>query len=157
MILIDNTVLSNFSLVENLLLLEEFCQGKGASTGHVFTEFQHGIDEGIFHKASLEWLKKVEIENRKEELLFKNLRNKLGAGEASSLAIAICRKYALLTDDMAARKIGFIEGVRISGSVGVLIELIRIGRINRNTGNNILKGFIDYGYYSPVDKLDDLL
>ncbi len=157
MILIDNTVLSNFALVGELLLLEDYCGDKGTTTGMVIAEFERGVNEGIFINVKLDWLKRLNLEGSNEESLFANLSKRLGAGEASCLAIAIHRKHDLLSDDMAVRKIALQEGVRLSGSVGVLLELIRMGRISLEMGNKILKGFIRHGYFSPVDRLDALL
>jgi predicted nucleic acid-binding protein len=157
MILIDNTVLSNFALVKEMALLKEYCRSQGAMTGHVRTEFEKGIAQGILSDVNLDWLQKVDLEGAEEYALFGNLRRRLGAGEASCLAIAIRRQSDLLSDDMAVRKIALREGVRLSGSIGVLLELIRIGRISLETGNKILKGFIYYGYFAPVDKLNGLL
>ena len=57
---------------------------------------------------------------------------------------------------MAVRKIALREGVRFSGSIGVLLELTRMGRIGLEKGNEIFNGFIKCGYYSPVNKLDGL-
>ncbi len=82
---------------------------------------------------------------------------RLAAGESSCLAIAMHRKYDLLSDDTAVRKIALQEGIRLSGSIGVLLELIRQEKISIQTGNTILKGFIDCGYFYPADRLDEFL
>jgi predicted nucleic acid-binding protein len=105
MILIDNTVLSNFALVGELILLKDYCQGKGAATEYVLAEFERGIKEGIFVSIKLDWLKKSALADVKEKSFFGTLCKRLGAGEASCLAIAIYRGYDLLSDDMAIRKI----------------------------------------------------
>jgi predicted nucleic acid-binding protein len=157
MILIDNTVLSNFALVGELILLKDYCQGKGATTEYVLAEFERGIKEGIFINTNLDWLKNLALVDVKESSLFKTLSKRLGAGEASCLAIAMYREYDLLSDDMAVRKVALREKVRISGSIGVLLELIRIEKINLEKGNKILRNFIKYGYFSPVDRLNELL
>ena len=157
MILIDNTVLSNFALAGKLPVLENYCKDKGVTTKEVLMEFERGINAGIFTNINLIWLKIIDLANEEEKLLFMNIRKKLGAGEASCLAVAINMGYDLLTDDMAVRKIALREGIRLSGSVGVLLELIRLKEISIEMGNKILKDFIKYGYFSPVDRLDDLL
>ena len=155
MILLDNTVLSNFALIEQISLLEEYCGDKAATTIYVFNEFERGIKEELLPDIVLDWLKKHDL-NEKENKSFLNLSEKLGKGEASCLAIAMHRGYDFLSDDMAVRKIALREGIRLSGSIGVLLELIRIRKISLKEGNNILNKFIKYGYYSPVDKLDGL-
>lgn len=42
MILIDNTVLSNFALVNELGLLQAYCKDQGGLTNHVLVEFEQG-------------------------------------------------------------------------------------------------------------------
>lgn len=157
MILLDNTVLSNFALVGELQLLEEYCGDRGATTSHVFREFEKGVKEGFFINIELGWIRRLNFEGEKERQLFENLSKKLGVGEASCLAIAMHRGYGFLSDDMAVRKIALREGIRLSGSVGVLLELIRGGNISLERGNEILRGFIGFGYFSPMDRLDGLL
>jgi len=157
MILIDNTVLSNFALIGELNLLQDYSRGKGTTTDYVLAEFERGVKEGIFINTNLDWLEVLTLVEYKEKTLFEILSKRLGAGESSCLAIAINRGYDLLSDDMAVRKIAMREGIRLSGSIGVLLELIRIDRISTEKGNTILRGFIKHGYFSPVDKLDELL
>lgn len=157
MILIDNTVLSNFALIGELNLLRYYSQGKGAISGYVLAEFERGAKEGIFINTSLDWLEVLTLVDSKEKSLFEIFSKRLGVGESSCLAIAISRGYDLLSDDMAVRKIAMHEGVRLSGSIGVLLELIRTNRISIEKGNTILSGFIKHGYFSPVDKLNELI
>ena len=157
MILIDNTVLSNFALAGEINLIRDYCQGKGVVPGYVFAEFERGVKEGIFTNANLWWLETLTLEDAKEKSLFEIFSKRLGVGESACLAIAISRGYDILTDDMAVRKIAMREGVRLSGSIGVLLELIRINRISLEKGNAILSSFIKHGYFSPVDKLNELI
>ncbi len=157
MMLIDNTVLSNFALVDEMVLLKDYCKDKGCLTNHVRAEFEQGIRQEIFIDVKLDWLKRVDLESPEETSLFANLVKRLGSGEASCLAIAIYRKYDLLSDDMAVRKIALREGIRLSGSIGVLLELIRNERIHLETGNKVLRDFIVCGYFSPVDRLNEFL
>ncbi len=112
MMLIDNTVLSNFALAGELNLLECYCQGKGSTTYHVLNEFEKGVQKGIFSNTDLGWIVKITSMNEKEESLFKILCKRLGAGEASCLAIAMCRGYDLLSEPV--RKTAMREGVRLS-------------------------------------------
>jgi len=155
MILLDNTVLSNFALVKQMALLKEYCGDKAASTNNVFDEFKQGVKERIFTDTEFDWIRGLDL-SEKENTMFLNFCKKLGKGEASCLAIAISRGHDLLSDDMAVRKIALREGVRFSGSIGVLLELTRMGGIGLEKGNEILNGFIKCGYYSPVNKLDGL-
>ena len=157
MILLDNTVLSNFALADEIHLLEEFCRGTGATTVKVVAEFDAGVTQGLFNPPDFNWLKILDFENEIEKSMFARLNQRLGAGEASCLTLAILRKYDFLSDDMMVRKMAYREGVRISGSIGVLIALIEMERITLATGNNVLLNFIRHGYFSPTDKLNEFL
>lgn len=76
MILLDNTVLSNFALVGELQLLEEYCGDRGATTSHVFREFEKGVKEGFFINIELGWIRRLNFEGEKERQLLKTcLRN----------------------------------------------------------------------------------
>jgi predicted nucleic acid-binding protein len=73
------------------------------------------------------------------------MRRRLGEGETSSLAVAVSRGYSFLTDDMKARRVAQTAGVTVSGSVAVLLELIRTQNITLEEGNNVLRTFIRHG------------
>lgn len=47
MILIDNTVLSNFALTGSLRSVRRFCRGRGLTTRIVYEEFQAGVESGF--------------------------------------------------------------------------------------------------------------
>lgn len=157
MILVDNTVLSNFALVDELPLLKQFCKGLGATSEYVLSEFEKGVQEGYFKNLDLSWLTKLDLKNEIERNMFAFLCQRLGTGEASCLVLAIQREYDFLSDDMMVRKMALREGIRVSGSIGVLVELIHKNNITLQKGNEILKGFIREGYFSPVARLDDFI
>ncbi len=52
MILINNTVLSNFALGQAVPLIAEFCSGKGRVTEQVLAEFEQGVQQGILPTTS---------------------------------------------------------------------------------------------------------
>jgi hypothetical protein len=101
-ILINNTVLSNFALAQAIPLLREFCAGKGRITAQVLAEFEEGVRQGILPITTLKWLRWVRLRGRQERGHILQLCTQLGAGEASCLAIAILRGYDFLSDDMKA-------------------------------------------------------
>ncbi len=157
MILIDNTVLSNFALTGRLQLLRTYCAGQGLTTRAVEAEFQEGIKQRLFLETDISWVRKTDLRSRAEHVLFRRFRGSVDAGEASCLSLAIHRNHNLLTDDLDARQLARREGVSVSGTVGVLVSLVKESVISLEEGNRILKAFIDTGYFSPVEALDDLI
>jgi predicted nucleic acid-binding protein len=99
MILLDNTVLTNFALTCDLELLCLFAGNKGATTDLVSAEFSKGVNIGVLPESDLTWLKIVQVRGRREKVLFRSLRRELDIGEASCLAIAITRGCDFLSDD----------------------------------------------------------
>ena len=62
MILLDNTVLSNFALADEFPLLKEFCRGSGATTLKVVDEFDAGVGQGLFKALDFSWLRILDKE-----------------------------------------------------------------------------------------------
>ncbi len=102
MVLVDNTVLSNFAKVNRLDLLKRAFE-KLYVTEQVFEEFKLGIKRGVLPNISLDF-EVLKLDGEKIEL-YNSLRVKLGKGEASCLAIAKNRNMKFLTDDSDARKV----------------------------------------------------
>jgi len=154
MVLVDNTVLSNFVKVNRLNLIKRAFD-RVYVTEQVLEEFRFGVKRGVLPDVELDFeilkLKDEEVE------LYNALRVKLGKGEASCLAIAKHRNMKVLTDDSDARKMANILGVPVSGTIGVLVRCVEEGVITKEEGNRILKEMIAKGFYSPVSDLDEVL
>ncbi len=97
------------------------------------------------------------IESSQEEFLFRLFIETFGNGESSCLSIAISRNFKVLTDDLDARKLAQRRGVPISGTIGVLVEAVREEVLSINEGNAMLSEMVEKGYFSPFEKLDDLI
>ncbi len=154
MVLIDNTVLSNFAKVNRLDLLKRAFE-KLYVTEQVLEEFKLGIERGVLPNISLDF-EVLKLEGEEIEL-YNSLRAKLGKGEASCLAIAKSRNMKFLTDDSDARKAANILGVPVSGTIGVLVRCIERNIISKEEGNKILKEMIAKGFYSPISDLDEIV
>ncbi len=154
MVLVDNTVLSNFAKVNRLDLLRKAFE-KIYVTEQVLEEFKLGVKRGVLPNVSLDFevlkLREDEIE------LYNSLRVKLGKGEASCLAIAKNRNMKFLTDDSDARRVANILGVPVSGTIGVLVRCVKKNIISKEKGNQILKEMIKKGFYSPISDLDEIV
>lgn len=63
----------------------------------------------------------------------------------------------MVTDDLAARQLAHERGVPLTGTVGILLALVRDGVLSLTEANATLAEMIDRRYRSPVDRLDDLV
>ena len=102
MVLVDNTVISNFAKVNRVDLLKGAFE-KVYVTEQVLEEFRVGVRRGVLPDVTLDF---EVVEVREDELeLYNALRVKLGKEEASCLTIAKNRNMKVLTDDSDARKV----------------------------------------------------
>lgn len=153
--LLDNTVLSNFALVNRIELLTNAFGNQSATTSQVLDEFENGVARGRLPETRLDWLEILDME-AEEEPLFGELLARVNAGEASCLAIAVQRNGRVLTDDRDARKLAAQLKIPVSGTLGILLRLVQINVLALSEANDILGQMIIGGYRSPVEKLEDL-
>ncbi len=154
-VVVDTTVLSNFSLVGRLDILKRLFMGELCTTDEVLREIRVGMDRKVLPQTDWSWIKIVEIES--EMHLYSKLCERFGKGEASCLAIALNRGLKILTDDIDARKFAQRRGIPVSGTLGILAAAVEDGIITLEEGNRLLSEMIEKGYYSPVESLDEIL
>lgn len=79
-------------------------------------------------------------------------RFRLGHGETEALVIASQRGWMLATDDAAARKIlnSYSPPVRLTGTLGLLKELIEKGALNRKEATELLSLMQSRGGWLPT-------
>ena len=93
LVLLDNTVLSNFALVERSELLSQLWGDTICTTQEVLTEYARGVASGVV--PAVMWNKLVTIELTKAEQQFAaDLLPRLGAGELVRLVRDGCLTYA---------------------------------------------------------------
>ena len=137
MILIDNTVLSNFALVQQPEFIRlAFLEDVGTSD-EVMVELERGVTLGRLLAYQWEWLNIIRM-TTVERQQFRQLGGQLGAGEASCLAIAAHRKWKIATDDKAARKWAVRLHIPHTGTLGILGILITYHHITFTEGNACL-------------------
>ena len=163
----DATVLSNFAAADQLSVLKARYRGVGFTTIEVSDELRKGVNAGYEHLSltlqQIEtvnpegWLRVLTPNSADEHRLRIALDRSLDRGEASCLALAASRGLILATDDLAARRLAESEGVHLTGTLGVLLALVRDDGLSLSEANAMLKAMIQRGYRSPVDKLDDLV
>ncbi len=155
MLLLDNTVLSNFALVNCVNLLTEALGNQIATTFQVIEEFENGVVKGILPKTDWNWIEVTNLDTQ-ERTLFQELLRRVNAGEAACLAVAVQRNGRFLTDDRDARKLAAQLKIPVSGTLGVLLRLVQINILSMPEANSLLQQMIANGYRSSVQDLSDL-
>jgi predicted nucleic acid-binding protein len=165
-VIANTTVISNFAAVEQLELLHTRF-GILYISDHVFEEIQNGLTQGYTFYANLDkyifpfsetgWLHLISLNTSDEFQMYGNLLSTLHGGEASCLSIAFHRKWTLLSDDKEARKIGKELNIPISGTLGILLSLVRRKLLSIGEADTVLQHMIQRGYYSPVASLQEIL
>lgn len=153
--LLDNTVLSNFTLIERAELVKLALGEDAATTQAVWTEFRTGIDLGRLPRQDWSWLPILPMTEAEKNLCDLLIR-RLNRGEASCLAIAATRGYRIFTDDQDARELAAIRHIPVSGTLGLLILLVDMKIISLTEGDDLLSRMIAAGYRSPVASLQEL-
>lgn len=156
MIILDNTVLSNFAVVGQAELLLKAFGNVLATVPQVLNEFEEGVSFGRVPATDWHWLKLLQL-TPDEKTLEQQFRHALGEGESACLAVAIKRSAQLLTDDRRARRVAGELGVAVSGTLGVLIRLVRAGQMDLSEADSIMLEMTQQGYRSPVTTLKDLI
>jgi predicted nucleic acid-binding protein len=164
-VIANTTIISNFAAVGRLDVLRDLLGEVYIST-EVYAEIQDGRTEGYDFYGGIEahihplapggWLHLTSFQGDEELRLFNNLPPVLHRGEASSLAIAAQRGWAILTDDARARQAARELGVRLSGTLGVLIQAIKADLLSVDEANQLLGQMVELGYRSPYDDLTEL-
>ena len=155
-VLLDNTVLSNFSIVERVDLVRLALGGEVATTQAVWDELQRGIRLGRVPKQDWSWLPVLSLTEDETEI-YRQLTRWLNAGEASCLAIAAKRGCRILTDDRDARELAAAWRVPISGTLGLLLRLVDMGVLSLDEGDDLLAKMAAAGYRSPIASLQALI
>jgi len=165
-IITNTTLISNFAGVDQLELLSRLWKRLYLSE-QVFAEIQAGLTQGYQFYANIEqlivpfsktgWLHLTGLNTTDEFRTFGQLLSHLHSGEASSLAIAYHRQWTFLSDDKAARKAGTSLNVPISGTIGVLLALVKHHHVSLTQADRILQQMIQLGYHAPVSSLNEIL
>lgn len=163
----DTTVLSNLAAVGRLDLLERRCGETALTTVEVSDELRKGLQAGYGYLEDVlqqiqsispsGWLRIVAPASETEHQFRGEFDLLLDPGEASCLALAISRGLILATDDLAARQLAQERDVSLTGTVGILLALVRDGSLSLTEANAILAEMIGRRYRSPVDRLDELI
>ena len=156
MILIDNTVLSNFALIQHPDSIHHSFVEDVGTTEQVFHELEIGVQLGRLPEYPWTWLQRLHL-TEAETVRFRQFVKYLGKGEASCFAVAVNRAYKIATDDKDARQWAVRLTIPHTGTLGILAMLVKQGTITLLEGNTWLRQMIERGYHSPIQKLDELV
>jgi predicted nucleic acid-binding protein len=155
-VLLDNTVLSNLSIVRRPDLVHAAFVEQVGTTEQAYREMQDGVAIGKIPVCDWDWLARVTL-TPVEEVQFETFYEYLGAGEASCLAVARERGYRLATDDKDARRLARQLGISLAGTIGILAISVKQGELPLVEGDRLLQDMIGAGYRSLLTTLEDLL
>lgn len=163
----DTTVLSNFAVTDRLGMLDTRYRGVAFTTVEVADELRRGVKTGYSYLESVVqqmepvnpegWLRLLVPNTAAEHRLRSQFDQFLDPGEASCLALAISRRMIFVTDDLTARRLAEKREVAVSGTLGILIALVRHNAFSLKEANAMLAAMIQRRYRSPVDRLDELI
>ncbi|MCX7924475.1 MAG: hypothetical protein N2554_01540 [Fimbriimonadales bacterium] len=156
LVVLNSTVLSNFAATGNLDLLRQLFGNTAATTQAVIQEYEEGVRLGYYAPVLLEWLVVVELTSE-EQQDFVLLNRSLGAGEASCIVVAHRRGWRLATDDKQARRYAQTAQIPLSGTLGILTELVRANIITLQQADEVLQAMVSLGYRSPVNSISELI
>lgn len=161
-IVFDCCVLSNFAQADSLDLIKRMYSGLACVTPAVSSENLRGIQGGHDGLTAVRdalregWIVEIVLKTRAELSLFEALSVSLGQGEGSSIALAKSRSLVFACDDKAARREATILGVRLTGTIGILLRAVCGKLLSRREADALLVRMIKAGFYSPVRSLEEL-
>ena len=153
LVILDNTVLTNFARVRSANLLFALWSGMVCTTPAAIAEYDVASAKGILPADIWRDLNILVLSEDEMKLASELTPDRLGSGERTCLATAILRQGMFASDDLVARRSAFQHGVAITGSLGVLIACVQRGLLLYSEGNRILAEMIAAGYHSPVSRL----
>jgi len=154
-ILLDTTVLNNFSHIERPDLLQ-LVLADAATTTQVMAELERDVASGHVPRCDWQWLEVIRLAHLEQESLAR-IRLVLDDGEASCIAVALERNASLFTDDLLARQYAQRQGIIVSGTLGVLATLMAQKHLTAAQADELLQEMVSHGYRSPVRSLVDMI
>lgn len=141
---LNTTVLSNFAHVDHVELLLDL--PRLVTVDAVQTELDEGSETHHYLEQALDVLEdempvvtpSSPAQEREEALL-----ETLDPGEAQALAVAEEAEGMVVTDDGDARTIADQRGIRLTGSIGLLVRFVENDRITAEVADTYLKRWID--------------
>ncbi|MCI0475289.1 MAG: hypothetical protein L0Y55_03515 [Anaerolineales bacterium] len=156
-VLLNNTILSNFSTVARPdLVRQAFPREDIVTVAAVLAEHTNGVSGGHFAVCDWSWLTVLQLTPVEQEEL-ERMPRRLGLGESACLVIAKSRGLRFATDDWDARRAAQRLGIPITGTVGVLAILVKDDKLTLAEADELLAHMIAAGFLSPVTSVKDVI
>lgn len=158
----DTVSLSNFALAHALGLLVKRYGNTALVSNEVLDEVMAGVAAGysalqqIVDLVDQQVFASVLLKTA-ERRVFAEVIAHLGAGEASCIAAASRRNGIVVTDDRAARTACCERGIPFTGTVGILKAACIDGQASVEEAERVLADMVSHGFYSPVQRIRDIL
>ena len=125
-IISNSTVIIAFSILEKLNILKEL-YGEIILAQEVYNELTNGLNKPGSEITELDWIKVKSVSNI---VLIEYLSFNVHKGEAETIAIAEeINADLILLDDFWARRFAKFRGLKITGTIGILIKAGKNGLI----------------------------
>jgi predicted nucleic acid-binding protein len=154
--LLDNTVISNFAVVERPKLLRIAFDDRLATSRQAFDELTAGVRRGKLPDLDWSWLSIWSLQ-AEERLRYNQFLSDLNEGEAACLAMAVHRGCRIVTDDRDARELAHQLRIPLTGTLGTLMTLVDVGSLYIEEADVLLSRMIAARFRSPVLSLRELL
>jgi len=151
-VLLDNTVLTNFALLNRPDLVLDLWTGACTTTA-VLAEYQAGTAVRLLPADCWQTLTLVDL-TPAETAVAQQLAHHPGAGERTCIAVAHCRNGLFASDDADARRAAQTYDIPLTGTVGILLLAGQQKRATLAAGNPLLAALIQSGYRAPITSLD---
>lgn len=160
----DTVVLSNFVFAGRLDLLVTRYGKQLEVTSEVLDEVMDGVVAGYVKLQEIETAVADgkfgtvnQLSSPVERDTYRELLRVLAPGEASCIAYTKACGGTVVTDDKTARDCCIERGVKYTGTIGILKACCKDGLLSEDEADTVLKSMIDAGYYSPVQRISDLM
>lgn len=150
--LLDTTILSNFAHVQRPELVRAVLGGAATTTPTVLAELRQGEASGYVPQVDWRWFPVLTL-TAGEQALTADYLAVLEAGEAECLAVVVTRQARFFSDDLAARRMAQASRVALSGTIGLLLTLVRRENLTVAEADRLLAAMKQQGYRAPAVSL----
>lgn len=162
-IIIDNTAISNFGLINKFDILEKLYPKNIIIPTNVIAEsiVMSSLESCVQAALKAGWMEEytLDYKGRNELMEYAQLRRQFGDGESAVMAIAKTWRCAVASDDMrATRKFCLKHEIEQIGSLGILFDAYDSKIVNVTEANKVLTDMINIVKYKcPIENFNNVI